>query len=118
MVPAPNTATRRNGFITARVAQQIAGGANRRAGYHEVVSSDGQPQRRKFPKWLRWGAVALGVAGVGALLYASVPRGLSVPLADLTLSTVTDGDFRDQCIEFGGSAGGIAQQLKVDGTTG
>jgi HlyD family secretion protein len=52
----------------------------------------------KLPKWLRWGAIALGVAVVCTLLYLGVPRGLTVPKDDLTLSTVSDGEFRDELV--------------------
>ena len=54
--------------------------------------------QRKYPKWLRWGALALGVVVAAVLLYLAIPRGLTVPLADLTLSTVSDGDFRDELV--------------------
>ncbi len=51
-----------------------------------------------LPKWLRWCAIALGLAAVGTLLYLGIPRGLTVPKDDLTLSTVSDGEFRDELV--------------------
>ncbi|MDC8770139.1 efflux RND transporter periplasmic adaptor subunit [Roseateles albus] len=54
--------------------------------------------KNKYAKPLRWAAVAAAVAIAGAALYFSVPRGLSVPMSDLTLATVADGQFLDELV--------------------
>jgi glycosyltransferase 2 family protein len=48
MVPAPKTATRRNGFITARVPQPRRRSSLESSGYDEVVTES----RRRIPGWL------------------------------------------------------------------
>jgi len=52
--------------------------------------------RRKYQRPLRWGGAALGLLGLGALLFTSLPRGLSVPAAELSLSTVAEGEYLDE----------------------
>ncbi|MEJ6000829.1 efflux RND transporter periplasmic adaptor subunit [Paucibacter soli] len=52
--------------------------------------------KRKYQRLLRWGGTAAGLLGLGALLFTSLPRGLAVPAAELSLSTVAEGEFLDE----------------------
>ncbi|WP_310388743.1 efflux RND transporter periplasmic adaptor subunit [Roseateles sp.] len=52
----------------------------------------------KYARRLRWAAVVAGVALAAALLYLSVPRGLSVALSEVSISTVTDGLLLDELV--------------------
>ncbi len=52
----------------------------------------------KYGRALRRAAVVAAIALTSAALYLSVPRGLHVALADLTLATVADGQFLDELL--------------------
>ncbi len=54
--------------------------------------------KNKYAKPLRWAAAALVVMAAAGLLVYSVPRGLSVPLSELSLATVSEGEFRDELV--------------------
>lgn len=54
--------------------------------------------KNKHAKVVKWGGIGAGVLGILALLYLTVPQGLSVPTSELTLSTVADGEFRDELV--------------------
>src|SRR5664280_1733052 len=55
------------------------------------------PQRKSL-KWLRWGGVVTLVAVMAVAAYLSLPHGLTVAASELTLSTVTDGNFLDELV--------------------
>ncbi|MEJ6003935.1 HlyD family efflux transporter periplasmic adaptor subunit [Paucibacter sp. AS339] len=54
--------------------------------------------KNKYAKPLRWAGGVLATLVLGGLLYTSVPRGLSVPLSELSLATVGEGEFRDELV--------------------
>lgn len=54
--------------------------------------------KNKYAKPLRWAGAALAVMALAGLLVYSVPRGLSVPLSELSLATVSEGEFRDELV--------------------
>lgn len=54
--------------------------------------------KKKYARPLKWGGAIAGVLAAIGLLYFSMPRGLTVPMSELTLSTVTDGEFRDELV--------------------
>jgi len=52
--------------------------------------------KKKYARVLRWAGFSLAALAVASALYLSVPRGLAVPLAELSISTVAEGEFRDE----------------------
>lgn len=54
--------------------------------------------QRMYAKLLKWTVVIAGLLTAMALLYFGMPQGLSVPMSELSLSTVADGEFRDELV--------------------
>ncbi len=62
------------------------------------AAMDRELPKKKYANLMKWAGVIAGLLVVVVLLYFNMPRGLSVPLSELTLSTVADGEFRDELV--------------------